>query len=429
MRVSPFLFVGEIMNDATAGTILTTDGIPLKVSLQKSERRNKIRALLLVAPLLLFILFTFLIPIGDMLLRSVDDSYINTVFPKTFKEYKKWDRQDLPSEELYKTMFFEVKDSEGYAIGKASTRMNYAKSGWKSLLKKSKRKFKKIEEGPYKEQMIAIDKKWADMEYWKALGVMVDATTAGYYLNAVDLKYNVDKEVVRQKENRRIYNHTWFKTFKVSVLVMFFCLILGYPISYLLSTLPLKYSNLLMICVLLPFWTSLLVRTVAWMVMLQQKGVFNNLLVMSNIIAEENRFKLMYNETATIIVMTQILLPFMVLPLYSVMKTISPNYMRAALNLGASPLHAFWKIYMPNSVPGISAGCMLVFILAIGYYITPELVGGKDGQMIGNWIAYHLKTTLNWGLCAALGAILLGVMTVLYWAYNKLVGIENIKLG
>ena len=423
------MFIDKIMNEKTTGSILTTEGIPLKVSLQKAERRNKVRAILLVAPLLLFILFTFLIPIGDMLLRSVDDSYINTVFPKTFKEYKKWDRQDLPSEELYKTMFFEVKDSEGYAIGKASTRMNYAKSGWKSLLKKSKRKFKKIEEGPYKEQMIAIDKKWADMEYWKAIGVMVDATTAGYYLNAVDLKYDVNKQVVQQQENRRIYNHTWIKTFKVSVLVMVFCLMLGYPISYLLSTLPLKYSNLLMICVLLPFWTSLLVRTVAWMVMLQQKGVFNNLLVMSNIIADENRFKLMYNETATIIVMTQILLPFMVLPLYSVMKTISPNYMRAALNLGASPLHAFWKIYMPNSVPGISAGCMLVFILAIGYYITPELVGGKDGQMIGNWIAYHLKTTLNWGLSAALGAILLGVLTVLYWVYNKLVGIENIKLG
>jgi putative spermidine/putrescine transport system permease protein len=429
MQVSPFLFRGKIMNETTAGPILTTDGIPLKVSLQKSERKNKIRAFLLVVPLLFFILFTFLVPIGDMLLRSVDDSYINTVFPKTFEKYKKWDRQDLPSEELYKTMFFEVKEGSGFSIGKATTRMNYAKSGWKSLLKKSKRKFKKIEEGPFKEQMIAIDKRWADMEYWKALGVMVDPTTAGYFLNAVDLKYDVDKEVVRQKENRRIYIHTWFKTFKVSVLVMFFCLILGYPVSYLLATLPLKYSNLLMICVLLPFWTSLLVRTVAWMVMLQQKGVFNNLLVMSHIIADENRFQLMYNQTATIIVMTQILLPFMVLPLYSVMKTIPPTYMRAALNLGASPLHAFYKVYMPNSVPGISAGCMLVFILAIGYYITPELVGGKDGQMIGNWIAYHLKTTLNWGLCAALGAILLGVMTVLYWAYNKLVGIENIKLG
>ena len=166
MQVSPFLFGDKIMNEATTGPILTTEGIPLKVSLQKAERRNKIRATLLVAPLLFFILITFLIPIADMLLRSVDDSYINTVFPKTFEKYKKWDRQGLPSEELYKTMFFEVKEGSGYSIGKATTRMNYAKSGWKSLLKKSKRKFKKIEEGPYKEQMIAIDKRWGDMEYW-----------------------------------------------------------------------------------------------------------------------------------------------------------------------------------------------------------------------------------------------------------------------
>jgi putative spermidine/putrescine transport system permease protein len=417
------------MNQTASGPILTTDGIPLKVSLKKAERINKIRAFLLVSPLLIFILVTFLIPIGDMLTRSIDDRQINTVFPKTFEVYKKWDQQGLPSEELYATMFFEVKNSEGYAIGKASTRMNYSKSGWKSLLKKSKRKFKKIEEGPYKEQMIAAEKRWGDIEYWKALGQMVDPTTMGYYLNAVDLKYDSSKNIIQQKENRRIYNKTWFKTFKVSVLVTFFCLILAYPISYLLATLPLKYSNLLMICVLLPFWTSLLVRTVAWMVMLQQKGVFNNLMVMAGLIADENRWQLMYNQTAVIIVMTQILLPFMVLPLYSVMKTISPTYMRAALNLGASPLHAFYKIYMPNSIPGVSAGCLLVFIIAIGYYITPELVGGKDGQMVGNWIAYHLKTTLNWGLCASLGAILLAVMTVLYWAYNKIVGIENIKLG
>ena len=413
----------------SSGPILTTDGVPLKVSLKKAERINKIRAFLLVSPLLIFILVTFLIPIGDMLARSIDDRQINTVFPKTFEVYKKWDRQDLPPEEVYKTMFFELKNSEGYSVGKASTRMNYSKSGWKSLLKKSKRKFKKIEEGPYKEKMIATDKKWGDPEYWKAIGQMVDPTTMGYYLNAVDLKFDSSKNIVQQKKNRRIYNKTWIKTFKVSVLVTFFCLILAYPISYLLATLPMKYSNLLMICVLLPFWTSLLVRTVAWMVMLQQKGVFNNLMVMAGLIADENRWQLMYNQTAVIIVMTQILLPFMVLPLYSVMKTISPTYMRAALNLGASPLHAFYKIYMPNSVPGVSAGCLLVFIIAIGYYITPELVGGKDGQMVGNWIAYHLKTTLNWGLCAALGAILLGVMTVLYWAYNKIVGIENIKLG
>jgi putative spermidine/putrescine transport system permease protein len=417
------------MSQTVKGEILTTDGIPLKVSLKRAERRNKIRALLLVLPLALFITVTFVIPIVSMLMRSVDDKQINTVFPKTFELYKQWDQKELPSEEMYATIFNEIMTAEKWQIGKASTRMNYSKSGWKSLIKKSKRKFKKIEEGPYKEQMIAIDKKWADMEYWKALGQMVDPITFGYYLNAVDLKYDSNKKIVQQPEKRRIYNYTWYKTIKISVLVTLFCLILGYPIAHLLATLPLKLSNLLMIFVLLPFWTSLLVRTVSWIVILMQNGIFNNILVWAGIVSDDNRIQLIYNETGTLIAMTQILLPFMVLPLYSVMKTIPPSYMRAALNLGAQPMHAFYRIYMPQTVPGISAGGLLVFVLAIGYFITPELVGGADGQLIGHWIAYHLKSTLNWGLCAALGTILLVVMLTLYWAYNKIVGIENIKLG
>ncbi len=409
--------------------ILTTEGIPLKVSLKRAERINKIRALVLVLPLTLFIIITFVIPILSMLLRSVDDKQINTVFPKTFIIYEQWDQKDLPTEEMYATLFNEVMTADKRQIGKASTRMNYSKSGWKSLIKKSKRKFKKIKEGPYKEKMIAIDKRWGKMEFWQAMGQMIDPYTAGYYLNAVDLKYDSERKIVQQPKKRRIYNHTWIKTFKVSILVTLFCLILGYPIAHLLATLPLKYSNLLMIFVLLPFWTSLLVRTVSWIIILMKKGVFNSILVWAGIIADENRMQLIYNETGTLIAMTQILLPFMVLPLYSVMKTIPPSYMRAALNLGAQPMHAFYRVYMPQTVPGISAGGLLVFVLAIGYFITPELVGGSDGLLIGHFIAFHLKTTLNWGLCAALGAILLAVMLVLYWVYNKVVGIENIKLG
>ena len=417
------------MSQTVKGEILTTDGIPLKVSLKRAERRNKIRALLLVLPLALFITVTFVIPIISMLTRSVDDKQINTVFPKTFELYKQWDQKELPSEEIYASLFNEIMTADKRQVGKASTRMNYSKSGWKSLIKKSKRKFKKIKEGPYKEQMIAIDKRWASMEYWKALAQMVEPITFGYYLNAVDLKYDSNKKIVRQPEKRRIYNYTWYKTIKISVLVTLFCLILGYPIAHLLATLPLKLSNLLMIFVLLPFWTSLLVRTVSWIVILMQNGIFNSILVWAGIISDDNRIQLIYNETGTLIAMTQILLPFMVLPLYSVMKTIPPSYMRAALNLGAQPMHAFYRIYMPQTVPGISAGGLLVFVLAIGYFITPELVGGSDGQLIGHWIAYHLKSSLNWGLCSALGTILLVAMLVLYWVYNKIVGIENIKLG
>ena len=184
-----------------------------------------------------------------------------------------------------------------------------------------------------------------------------------------------------------------------------------------------------MILVLLPFWTSLLVRTSAWKVLLQNQGVVNDFLVWIGIIADESRLELINNVTGTVIAMTHILLPFMILPLYSVMKTIPPTYMRAAKSMGANDFMAFRRVYFPQSIPGIGAGSILVFILAIGYYITPEIVGGTKGVFISNRIAYHISSSLNWGLGAALGAILLVVVLALYWLYDKFVGIDNVKLG
>jgi len=437
---------------STQTQILTTDGVPLKVSLRKTERKNKIRAFLLVFPLLIYILITFVLPIADMLLRSVDDKHINHVYPLTFKEYQKWDRKDLPPEEVYKAMYTELgslipnivdttgmkkaemKRKRSQEVGKALTRMNYSKSGWKSMIKKTRRTIlKQIKKGEipesYKETMIEINKGWGDQLYWQSMAQMLEPRTAIYYWNAVDRTYDIEKNVVMQEENRRMYMKTWWKTLKVSIYVTIYCLILGFPVAHLLANLPLRYSNLLMIFVLLPFWTSLLVRTTAWIVMLQQNGVINGVLVWLGILSDEGRIQMVYNMTGTIIAMTQILLPFMILPLYSVMKVIPKSHMRAAMNLGAKPSKAFIKVYLPQTIPGMSAGGLLVFVLAIGYFITPELVGGKDGQLIGHWIAYHLKTTLNWGLASALGALLLGAMLILYWVYNKIVGIDNIKLG
>ena len=258
---------------------------------------------------------------------------------------------------------------------------------------------------------------------------MKDRVTFGYYLNAVDLDYDFDKNIVRQDEERRVYNLLWWRTILVSIIVTIACLVLAYPVSYLLATLPMRISNLLMICVLMPFWTSLLVRIVAWMIMLQQNGVVNDPLVWAGILGEENRLAMMYNFNGTVIVMTQILLPFMILPIFSVMKTIPPSYMKAAQNLGATPTLAFIRVYMPQTIPGVGAGCILVFIVAIGYYITPELVGGKDGRLIGNMVAYHMQRSLNWGLAAAMGTILLVVILILYWIYDRIVGIDNMKMG
>ena len=215
----------------------------------------------------------------------------------------------------------------------------------------------------------------------------------------------------------------------MSLGITFMCILLGYPIAFLLATLPMRSSNVLMILVLLPFWTSLLVRTSAWKVLLQNQGVINDFLVWLGVIADGNRLELINNVTGTVIAMTHILLPFMILPLFSVMKTIPPTYMRAAKSMGANDFMAFRRVYFPQSIPGIGAGSILVFILAIGYYITPEIVGGTKGVFISNRIAYHISSSLNWGLGAALGAILLVVVLALYWLYDKFVGIDNVKLG
>ena len=197
----------------------------------------------------------------------------------------------------------------------------------------------------------------------------------------------------------------------------------------MLATLPLRYSNLLMILVLLPFWTSLLVRTTSWMVLLQSQGVVNDVAVAAGVVADENRLQMMYNQVGTIVAMTHILLPFMVLPLYSVMRTIPPSYVRAARSLGATSWTAFRRIYLPQTVPGIAAGALLVFILAVGYYITPALVGGSSGQLISNLIAFHMQKSLNWSMAAALASLLLFGVLLLYWLYDRLVGIDNMKLG
>ena len=410
--------------------ILSSDGLPLEVSLKKAERKNKLKAVALVAPLFLFILIIYIFPIGDMLFRSVDDRMITKMLPKTFAAMEKWDGQDLPEEPVYKGLYEDLsylKKTKTY--GKIIARLNYEKGGFSSLIKKTVRKINKFEEGNYKDQFIKVHKRWGQSEYLIALKNVAPKWTYAKYLKGIDRKFDQNGNIIQVPEDRRIHKTLWLRTLNVAFWVTVFCFILAYPISHLLATLPMKYSNLLMICVLLPFWTSLLVRTSSWMVLLQQQGPINDLIVWIGLAADDNRPELMYNVIGTFVAMTQILLPFMVLPLYSVMKTISPSLMRAGKSLGGTPLISFVKIYFPLTIPGIGAGCLLVFILAIGYYITPALVGGASGSLISNTIAYHMKSSLDWAFASALGTMLLvGVLTI-YWIYNKLVGIDNIKLG
>lgn len=416
--------------------LTTADGVPLKVSLNRALRKRKITALLLVTPLFLFILLTFLGPIFDMLLRSVDNKIAMQILPQTVVLLDDWDEHsgELPDEAVFKAF---VEDAQVASVNKTISRfgkrLNYEKSGMSSLFRKTGRKLKKFDpdklETSYKAFVLKIDKKWKKPETWWLIKRESGRYTASYYYAAVDAEIGADGEVTMKPDDQRIYMKLLKRTLWLSVVITFLTVLLGYPIAYLLASLKTRTSNLLMILVLLPFWTSLLVRTSAWIALLQKEGVINDVLVGLHIISDENRLAMIHNQTGTIIAMTHILLPFMILPLFSVMKTIPPSYMRAARSMGANSFTAFRRVYFPNTVAGIGAGGILVFILAIGYYITPALVGGTSGTLISNFIAYHISTSLNWGLAAALGAILLAIVLVLYILYDKIVGIDNMKLG
>ena len=413
--------------------LTTADGTPLKQALGRVELRAKTRAFLLVAPLLVFLSITFLFPIGQMLFRSVHDPLVSQILPNTLAALEDWSAEDgLPPEEAFEALAQELALARENRftgdLGRVATRLNFEKPGIRSAVTRTARSAGRMEP-PFHEAMIDADADWGKVETWATIQRLGNAYNAVQYLAAVDRRYDAFGDVVMQPENRQIYVQLFGRTLWMSVLVTALTLLLGFPISYLLATQPTRISNLLMILVLLPFWTSLLVRTTSWIVLLQQQGVLNDILVWIGLIGDQNRIQMIYNQTGTVIAMTQILLPFMVLPLFSVMKTISPSHMRAAQSLGAPRFQAFWKVYAPQTLPGVGAGSLLVFILAIGYYITPALVGGQDGQMISNFIAHHMQSSLNWGLAAALGGILLAGVLALYWLYNKLVGVERLTLG
>jgi len=423
------------MNASTGKSpILAADGTPLRKSLARSLRQQKLRALMLIAPLLVFIFVAFIMPIVSMLMRSIENDIVADTLPLTVSALQSWDAKsgELPDEAVYAAFAADIKQA---ALAKEHTkvglRLNYEQSGIASLFKKTARAAKKwnIEtDGPFKEKILKIHKNWGDLEIWQTLKAHSPKVTSGYFLNAVDMRKTVDGPDW-QPEEKQILLVLFERTLYMSLVITFSCIALGYPIAWLLANLPMRHANMLMILVLLPFWTSLLVRTSAWKVMLQQQGVINEVLVYMGMVADDARLVLINNEIGTIVAMTHILLPFMILPMYSVMQTIPPSYLRAAKSLGATNWTAFWRVYFPQSVPGIGAGSILVFILAIGYYITPEIVGGTKGVFISNRIAYHIMESLNWGLAAALGTILLIAVLVLYWTYDKIVGIDNVKLG
>ena len=500
------------MTDATSkGPLTTADGTPLKRKLEQAMFASRLRAFGLVVPLLAFIVAVFVVPITVFMVRGFHNPTYETYMPKSTELLLEWNGVSEPTEAMAAAMVADlIRARKDKTIGRAATRVNQEYSGTRSMFTRTARKAAKME-APFMAALVKAHKNWGKPEVWQAIKVAATSWTPAYFLAALDLKYKGDGSVVRQVEERRIHITLFLRTMEISLIVTLSCFALGFPVAWLLANLKVRTANLLMILVLLPFWTSILVRTTAWIAMLQGQGVVNDLMAFSGLnqvilqfmllfrdygdlklaslcsndvngvlatgeatlqtlsaqaadaqttcaaemvriysasgleaaVAQagalkaealrwgygDERFSMIYNKTGTLVAMTHILLPFMILPLYSVMKTIPPAYLRAAKSLGATNWTAFWRVYFPQTVPGIGAGSMLVFILAIGYYITPALVGGQDGQMISNFIDFHMRKSLNWSLAAALGGVLLIIVMFLYWLYDRVVGIDNMKFG
>jgi putative spermidine/putrescine transport system permease protein len=406
------------------------NGMSLKNRLRRAERRRRIKAVGLVMPLFLFLLTTFITPIVLLLYRAVDNPELLEVMPRTVEAIGRWDGSDLPGEAVFAALAADLRQArKDRSVGKAGKRLNYDITGFRSLLLKTARKVSKITAPPqsYRDAVMAIDSRWGKLRYWATVKQAARPYTDFYLLAAIDLERDENGNIVRVSAERALYLRVFIRTFWMSFIVTLWCLLLGYPVAWLLASLPVRFSNLLMILVLLPFWTSLLVRTASWIIVLQKEGIINDALVWLNLIPAP--IQLVFNRFGVYVAMVHILLPFMILPLYSVMKNISPAYVRAAVSLGANPLAAFVKVYLPQSLPGISAGCLLVFILAIGYYITPALVGGPKDQMLSYFIAFFTNNTINWGMASGLAVLLLAATIVLYTVFNRFIGIERLRMG
>lgn len=392
----------------------------LRQQLAQAARARQWRAFALTLPLLVFLLVTLLVPIAALLKRAVENPEVADALPRTVAALQSWDREGLPASDAYVALATDLAAlPDSSDAGALARRLNSDTPGARSLVMGTYKALPIAAASPaeLRARLVALDARWGETRFWLAIARNGARWTPDYLLAAVDLQRDAQGAVEHMPPEQRAFGRILLRTFEISAIVTLWCLVLGYPLAYWLSTLPARRANVLMILVLVPFWTSILVRVAAWIVLLQSEGLVNHALQGLHVI--EQPLALLFNRTGVVVAMVHILLPFMILPLYSVMRSVPPTYLRAAVSLGSPPLVAFLRVYVPQTYPGIGAGALLVFILSIGYYVTPALLGGADDQMLSYYIAQYTNVNINWGMACALGTLLLAATLVLYALYRR----------
>ncbi|MCV6592355.1 MAG: ABC transporter permease [Silicimonas sp.] len=248
-----------------------------------------------------------------------------------------------------------------------------------------------------------------------------------FYVSFIGANGEFSLENYERMINRKSYARIFTTTFQISFLTTGLCILIGYPLAYFLSQLPPRLANLGLITVLLPFWTSLLVRTYAWLVLLQKRGLVNDWAISLGLWDEP--IKIVHNMTGTLIGMVHIMLPFLILPVYGAMRAIDLDLMKAASNLGANPRRAFWGVFFPLTLPGLMAGSLMVFILCLGFFVTPAVLGGGKVIMVSMKIVSNIELFVNWGAASALGVVLLVLTVVILWIASKFLNLETATRG
>ncbi|UYZ84731.1 ABC transporter permease [Entomomonas sp. E2T0] len=398
----------------------------LKKRLNKSGRKKRWVSRLLVMPAIAFLVFFFLIPLGDILCKSVINPEIHKNLPATLEALKNWDGKSTPDEDVFKALVNDLREARKQGVaGAIGRRLGYEDDKYRVMISATLRRLPAQHVTDIKGAVIKASPLWQEPSTWQTIQWASTTLTSRYLLQSFDYKIDPHTEkltpITIKIHNEEVANYhvkILFRTLWMAFVITFFCVLIGYPLAYWLSCQPTKRANLFLILVLLPFWTSLLVRTTGWYILLQSNGLANYLLQFLNIVDHPTSF--IPGRFAVYIAMIHILLPFIVLPLYAVMRGISSSHLRAAISLGAHPAYAFLTAYVPQTYAGLRAGVLLVFIMSIGYYITPALLGGPADQMISYFINYYTNETNNWGLAAALSVQLMVIVIVLSWIYSKI---------
>ena len=382
------------------------------------ERRGRFFGYALLAPYGLLLTMLLIFPIATFLTRAVDNRPTADSLPRTAEVLSQWQSPATVPDLAYKALIQDVAVIGGRdKVASLGRRLNYDLNGLRSMIiKLAARPFGDGRDA--RAELIALDPRWGDVEVWATLKQETGQLTASFILSAVDMEQATDGSIINKHTDQSIFRFSLWTTLSISLSVTAICLVIGFPVAHFLTTVPPKRLGIFMIFVLLPFWTSLLVRTSAWIVLLQREGPVNTLLQWTGLIGAP--LALLHNRTGVLIVMVHVLLPFMILSIYACMVAIPRDYVRAARSLGGGPVKIFWRIYLPQTYPGIGAGCLLVFILALGYYVTPLLVGGPRDQMISSYVAFYTNQTINWGLASALGLVLILIAAISYAVITRL---------